>query len=375
MRSCFLALCFILVFTVSFVRADNSETLISDSLNSHDPIDSNALSGSGELPYGTPLGQFYGIHNFSNKGGSRTYDFLGWEYECVEYVNRYYYEIFDYPSWKGKGHAYQYFYNIPSNYNDITPHDNCSSSNRPATGDIMVWDKSTENQNHGHVAIVKDADDYSVEVIQQNVTQNLQDASYYLKMTYENGKYCVTSTLGPILGWLRTSREPNQVIIADDDKRCPGGVSYEQWGWAGTEPNTKIYKKSLGKGYYNGFHYASSLPKDNYDQSKYTQVAWWFFPGKAQNVKIDILSFIPKTTFNKSKQTTYYMCNFDTSYYNQYCTSTTVDQSATDDHWKSLFKDIELPSGWGVWVAAENITGETNKHIVFDAVKIVAHPW
>jgi hypothetical protein len=371
-------LCLISVASLSFNYA---EAFDNNSFDYPPPnyVEDKSATASTKLSYGSPLGAFDNIVNLSNNGGSRIYDFFGWEYECVEYVNRFYYEVFDYPPWNGTGNVSNYFAKLPQKYNDITAYNNKGSIS-PAPGDIMVWRASTSNQYHGHVAIVRDVQNNSVTVIQQNVKQNNEDAYYVLPMTIQNGIYNVTSDIGTVLGWLRTSREPNLLLIIDDEKDLNNfvGGDYGEYGWGGTDPNPTIYKKTKWKGYLNGFHYARTLPEYTFDTTKFAQGTWWIWPlykSSYYSSRVDVFAFIPLTLLPKSKKVSYTMCTFDTNYFNQYCDSIIIDQSATTDKWKSLFQDIELPEGWGLWVSINNVTGEPSKYVVYDAIKIVSYPW
>jgi hypothetical protein len=335
------------------------------------------VAASTKFVYGTPLGAFNGIVNFSNRGGSKIYGFLGWKYECVEYVNRYYYEIFGYPSLKGTGDAYTYFENLPSRFSDLTAYNN-EGSIPPIPNDILVWGASPANHYAGHVAIVRDVQEGSVNVIQQNVTQSDEDAFYALPMTSQNGIYKVTSSLGPVLGWVRTDREPNYVLISVDDQTVNNTVNNVAWwsvSYAGVA-SSQYYKCYKGNGYLNGFHYAPSrVTEDNIFATGY----WMFLPQGQDYIKVDVFAFIPSTSTNslpKSEKVTYNIGVFDTNGVPQgLIYSKTVDQSAINDSWTLLAQDVPIPQGSMLVAIMTNVTGESGKYAVFNAIKIVSYPW
>jgi hypothetical protein len=322
-------------------------------------------------PYGTPLGAFNGIVNFSNKGGSKIKDFLGWEYECVEYINRYYYEIYDYPSWKGHGDAKDYFRGLPKKYKDITAYENRGPT-APERGDIMVWGASPANKNKGHVAIVKDVQDTSVTVIQQNLRQNSEDANYILAMTHQDGKYKVSGGPGTVLGWLGTSKEPREITIIDDDN------SVNEVARAGRCVQLSGYGAPAtirGWGYLNGHLRAPTILEDNVDPKKFVGMAW-LSSDFIERTRVDIYAFIPEYSSKKrSKQASYDIGIYGPAGYvvEEYIVSN-FDQSLVQDDWELLLEDIVIEKGGHLAIEADNKTGETGRYVIFDAIRIVAKP-
>lgn len=321
-----------------------------------------------QLPYGTPLGKFNGIVNFSNSGGSRYYDFLGWEYECVEYVNRYYYEIYAYPSWKGTGNAYEYFKKIPEKFKEITAYPN-KNSTAPKTGNIIVWDKAASNKYAGHVAIVKDVTDISVTVIHQNVAQNKGDANLPLPISYNDGKYQLTGGPGTIMGWLSTSVRINELMIIDNDNKV-NAIAGTGWYLKLSDGTATA---SDGLGYLNGFLYAPTILKDTTDNRKTVSGAWLSTKFK-KSVTVDIFAFIPsKFKSKQSKQTSYQIGIYDPNGGVENKTATVDQSSILKDGWLLLLKNIKIQKGGNIAVAINNKTGEVNRLVIIDAIKLVSH--
>lgn len=127
---------------------------------------------------------------------------LGLNYQCVEFVKRYYYEYLNHKMPNSYGHAKD-FYNkqtLDGKLNksrNLIQYNNPSYS-KPKVNDILVLDKNTFNK-FGHVSIVSRVNNNSIEVIQQNVFLNSRE-DYDLK--FIDGKWKVDNER--ILCWLRT---------------------------------------------------------------------------------------------------------------------------------------------------------------------------
>jgi surface antigen len=126
---------------------------------------------------------------------------LGLNYQCVEFVKRYYYEYFNHKMPNSYGHAKDFYDNetldgeLNKNRNLIQF--NNPSLSKPKVDDILVLDKSTFNK-FGHVSIVSKVNDNSIEVVQQNVFLNSRE-NYDLKLI--DGKWKIDNER--ILCWLR----------------------------------------------------------------------------------------------------------------------------------------------------------------------------
>jgi CHAP domain len=148
-------------------------------------------------------GFFYPLHG--------TY---GHQFQCVEYVNRFYSQALGFPNMGDpntgmNADAKNYFSTAPSW--GLVAYKN-SGTTPPQMGDIIC--SNGNGVNKGHVAIVRQVLPDSIRVIHQNWANSIglasenyynKDANYYpLKMTLSGGKYTV-SAFGsgyPVTGWL-----------------------------------------------------------------------------------------------------------------------------------------------------------------------------
>jgi len=133
------------------------------------------------LKCGDPLGSFNGVTAYYNDGfnscekdrhmSSDMYSY-GMKWQCVEYVRRYYKDVFNHEmnQW---GNANDYFRNSLDNgsYNTergLVQYDN--GMRKPKVHDIIVW-----AGKYGHIAIVTAVDDNYVYIIAQNVGKQCKD--------------------------------------------------------------------------------------------------------------------------------------------------------------------------------------------------------
>ena len=189
-------------------------------------------------PWGTALGSFNGVVNYSddpatmpspqprhNLATGFPID-VGLEWECVEYVNRYYYSIYGMNLGTGRNAKDFYSNNTPSG---ITRCANGGTTG-PQVGDILCFGQT--GSGFGHVAIVRSVDQANavVHVIQQNVKNGGSSPNGYgtdddwkFAYTVSGGAYTVdvisagSSRLGPTFycqGWLRqTTTTPTAAEI------------------------------------------------------------------------------------------------------------------------------------------------------------------
>jgi hypothetical protein len=126
--------------------------------------------------------------------------YLGQKWQCVEFVRRYFYEKynFKFPVWNGHAKS---FFNFTYNQGELNTQRNCYQYNnwdneKPKVDDILVFVTS----KYGHVCIVTNVTENSVEVVQQNI----EDATRVShKLRVENGKYIVGDESVSPIGWLR----------------------------------------------------------------------------------------------------------------------------------------------------------------------------
>jgi hypothetical protein len=180
-------------------------------------IDGEGSGSSTPQPYGTVLGSYKGVTIFSNGNGksAEPVGAYGYQYECVEFVNRFYVSGLGHQGYtcgtgnmKGCGNAYQYF-------------DKASALGllqfangglvAPQIDDIMAFEggpaRCGANQNIpcGHVAIIRDVTSNGIVLAQQNYRSTIEeDPNLFVPMTINGGTYTVANvgSLRP-QGWLR----------------------------------------------------------------------------------------------------------------------------------------------------------------------------
>lgn len=124
---------------------------------------------------------------------------LGLEYQCVEFVKRYYYEHLDHKMPNSYGHAKDFFdknladgqYNADRNLKQYSN----PSERKPKVNDLVVFDKNIFN-SFGHIGLVSKVEENKLEIIQQN------KSSSRVEYGLENsaGKWRIKNSR--ILGWL-----------------------------------------------------------------------------------------------------------------------------------------------------------------------------
>ncbi|MBC8754050.1 CHAP domain-containing protein [Kordia sp. YSTF-M3] len=128
---------------------------------------------------------------------------LGLEFQCVEFVKRYYYEYLQHKMPDSYGHAKDFFNpNVKdgklNTQRNLIQYTNGSSS-KPKTNDILVFTSSWYN-SFGHVAIVTKVVENKVFIIQQNAGPFSNTRISY-DLTHE--KNCWKIPASKIVGWLR----------------------------------------------------------------------------------------------------------------------------------------------------------------------------
>lgn len=128
---------------------------------------------------------------------------LGLEYQCVEFVKRYYFEHFNHEMPNSYGHARDFFemglpdgqLNLSRNLIQfVSP-----STSKPKENDILVF-KETFFNRFGHVAIISDVTENSIEIVQQN-PGTFGPTRENLNLELMEGKWRIDNDR--ILGWLR----------------------------------------------------------------------------------------------------------------------------------------------------------------------------
>jgi hypothetical protein len=146
---------------------------------------------------------YYNGQNPGNDLRSKTADGynLGLKYQCVEFVKRYYYKKRNHKMPESYGHAKSYI--IPTlkdgalnEQRNLSQYKN-GSAFAPKPDDILVFGPSVFN-DYGHVAIVIQVEDRTVQIVQQNVGCKTRAK---LKIELRDNGYWFDNKR--VLGWLR----------------------------------------------------------------------------------------------------------------------------------------------------------------------------
>ncbi len=150
---------------------------------------------------------YYNGDRFTNVSGRNVtadgYN-LGLKYQCVEFVKRYYYEVFDHKMPNSYGHAKDLFDDSLGDvgYNReraLTQFRNVRSY-PPKANDILIYGAYPGNP-FGHVAIISKVENDYIEIVQQNIGSTTRKKIKLVKfMDY----YTIADH--NILGWLRYNR-------------------------------------------------------------------------------------------------------------------------------------------------------------------------
>ena len=128
---------------------------------------------------------------------------IGLQWQCVEFVKRYYYEHFNHVMPVPGGNAKDIFdRNLPdASYNekrDLVQYSNASLK-KPSVDDILVFDGHLGNK-YGHIAIISKVSENSIEIIQQNAGPDAPSREE-LKLVLINDRWKVMNRR--VLGWMR----------------------------------------------------------------------------------------------------------------------------------------------------------------------------
>ena len=160
---------------------------------------------------GTVVDTYKGVDIFSNgrvrnvHGRNITKDGynLGLKYQCVEYVNRFYYEVYGHKMPNSYGHAKEFF---NENYTDGSlntergMYQYSNPSIYPIKKDALLVYGPTPYNSFGHVAIVTETNGQMMECISQNLGEgNGTRRTYQINKT-DRGMYSIEDPY--IIGWL-----------------------------------------------------------------------------------------------------------------------------------------------------------------------------
>ena len=162
-----------------------------------------------EVPAGTEIDEYKGIVVYSNGTNymsshglnfSNNEDeyYFGYKWQCVEYVKRFYYEIYGHMMPDGAGNA-KYFFNPMLNQGEfneqrgLIQYEN-GGDEKPRPDDLLVF----TDGSYGHVAIITEVGQDFIEVIQQNS----EFPRERFELNTENGSYTIQGERDPA-GWMR----------------------------------------------------------------------------------------------------------------------------------------------------------------------------
>ena len=128
---------------------------------------------------------------------------IGLEFQCVEFVKRYYYQYYHHKMPDAFGNAKDFFDDTIADgtlniKRDLLQFKNPSAT-KPAVGDLLIFDGHVGNK-YGHVAIISVVDSNKIQIIQQNPGP-FANSRVEINLIQENNQYKIKHDR--ILGWLR----------------------------------------------------------------------------------------------------------------------------------------------------------------------------
>jgi len=144
-----------------------------------------------------------GVHHVEKRNVTKDGYNLGLQYQCVEFVKRYYYEYLHHKMPDSYGHAKDFF-NRNIKDGERNPQRNLiqytnGSISKPKINDILVFQASWYN-SFGHVAIVMDVTENTITIIQQNAGPFSSTRDTYM-LIQEQNHWKIDDA--KIVGWLR----------------------------------------------------------------------------------------------------------------------------------------------------------------------------
>lgn len=125
---------------------------------------------------------------------------LGLQWQCVEFVKRYYYEALDHRMPNSYGHAKDFF-NAKIKDGKLNKDRNLfqfsnPGKSKPKRGQILIFDGNQWNP-YGHVVIISKVSDTEIEIIQQNGGK-FANTRYTIPITEKDGLWTIndSSVLG-----------------------------------------------------------------------------------------------------------------------------------------------------------------------------------
>lgn len=199
---------------ISGISSDDSQTAAlsygaQTSERSRGETESMRLIRQADVAAGTKIDEYQGVAVYSNgvnymssHGLNYSDDgyYYGYKWQCVEFVKRYYYEIYHHEMPDGAGNA-KYFFNPMLGQGELNEQRGLvqfanGGNEKPREGDLLVFNDNA----YGHVAIICGVGDDWIEVIQQNSEVPREKYS----LVHNDDTYTISGERDPA-GWLRMS--------------------------------------------------------------------------------------------------------------------------------------------------------------------------
>jgi surface antigen len=315
----------------------------------------NWLSAGELSPWGTQVGEFSAVPAYSNGAvGNGVYDAYGYRYQCVEYVNRFYVQMFAHKNMRGMGNAHDYY----DNYQQLELERFANGGPEPPQpGDILCSNGGT----YGHVAIVRAVTSNSVRVIEQNWNNDYRDSSVALAMDNSGGNYTVAnfSPSYPVQGWLRKPNLADYIHHVEDDwPECTryGTQGYwHEYAFVGTSQPTNDSSIGVCRGHM-WWTISNGNTRDNY--------AIWR-PSLLRDGNYEVRAFVP------ARYATTHHARYEIDYYGG-TAQVNVDQGSLYGVFDSL-GTFPFQQGSSGYVLLGDNTGESPDtfHVGFDDVVFI----
>lgn len=182
------------------------------------------------------------LHYVKDKRGQVHY--AGTTFQCVEYARRWWVlrrDIFlpNVP-WASDIWAMDYVKRLSDNHRvPLRKYANHETTERPAVGDLLIWQVSDE-QPYGHVAVVVEVDDKHVRIAEQNYENNqpwsgrTYSRQFPLRCDAKTGKwhiYDYAHETEPFFGWVRADESaayPTPAFQPPKEARLPVHGQYDE---------------------------------------------------------------------------------------------------------------------------------------------------
>jgi surface antigen len=306
-------------------------------------------------PWGTYVGSFQAVPGYSN--GSTGYlgpdDTYGYRYQCVEWVNRFYVQMFAHVNMVHNGNANQYYDNYVQLGLDRYPN---GGTEPPEPGDIICSDGG----DYGHIAVIRAVGTNSVTVVQQNWYEDSRDSALVLGMSTGGGYYTVSSFSPsyPVQGWLRI-RDLSPYIhhVEDDWPECTRYGTPGYWHSHTFIPTSQPNGSDSSIGVCRSHMYwtqGNGNARDNYAEWR---------PNLLQSGLYDVYAFVPSrlATTRNAHYAIHHMSGVNTITVNQWNYSGVF----------VLLGQFPFDPGTTGYVMLSDSTGATNDTIGFDDIAFV----